>query len=408
LQYIVWKDDPTGFKGRLERFLALAHKHGITTTLVLFDDCAFGNAEPHLGKQADPVPGVHNSCWTPSPGHAEAHDQADWPGLQKYVQDVVGSYGQDRRVLMWDLYNEPHDAGSVPLLEACFAWARTMRPSQPLSSGVWGGPDTVTSAQLALSDVITFHCYSGYAGVRGEIAKFKLLARPVINTEWMARPLGGYWATDLPLFKTEGVGCYNWGLVNGRTQTQYPWGSKPGDSEPAVWFHDLFHKDGKPYDVAEIAAIRRTSADKTIDWSAADYATTLSAPEAPAHIDSGVQFSYGWTHCYLEQPVPVSHLEYANSSGATATFTTKGTAVTLVTKAGPDCGIAQVYIDGAPATPAEIDTYAPDVDWRRKTVLAQDLPDTVHRVTVQVTGRKNEKSSNAYIQIVGFEQAGAL
>ena len=98
----------------------------------------------------------------------------------------------------------------------------------------------------------------------------------------MARPRGSRWDTDLPLFKREAVGCYNWGLVNGRTQCQFAWNDKRGTPEPAVWFHDLFHRDGRPYDPAEHAAIRRTTADKSIDWSAADFTKPQTKPGLPA------------------------------------------------------------------------------------------------------------------------------
>jgi len=61
----------------------------------------------------------------------------------------------------------------------------------------------------------------------------------------------------LPAFKEEKVGCYNWGLVSGKTQTIYPWGSKGGGPEPAVWFHDIFRRDGTPFDRDEVALIRK-------------------------------------------------------------------------------------------------------------------------------------------------------
>ena len=57
--------------------------------------------------------------------------------------------------------------------------------------------------------------------------------------------------------RQEEVGCYNWGLVNGRTQCQYPWGSPKDAPEPKVWFHDLLRRDGSPKNPDEIAFIRR-------------------------------------------------------------------------------------------------------------------------------------------------------
>ncbi|MCK7532111.1 MAG: hypothetical protein MZV63_14300 [Marinilabiliales bacterium] len=46
----------------------------------------------------------------------------------------------------------------------------------------------------------------------------------------------------------------NWGFVRGKTQTVFPWGSKEGGPEPAVWFHDVLRPDGAPYLPAEADA----------------------------------------------------------------------------------------------------------------------------------------------------------
>jgi hypothetical protein len=63
----------------------------------------------------------------------------------------------------------------------------------------------------------------------------------------------------LPLLKKEHVGAFNWGFVSGKTQTIYPWDSweKSYTQEPPLWFHDIFQQDGKPYDPAETALIKR-------------------------------------------------------------------------------------------------------------------------------------------------------
>ena len=71
----------------------------------------------------------------------------------------------------------------------------------------------------------------------------------------MGRPTSLF-ETHLPVFKEANVGCINWGLVAGKTQTIYPWGSKEGGPEPEVWFHDIFHPDGTPYLQKEVDFIR--------------------------------------------------------------------------------------------------------------------------------------------------------
>jgi hypothetical protein len=71
------------------------------------------------------------------------------------------------------------------------------------------------------------------------------------------RQSGNTVETILPVFQAQRIGCYNWGLVFGRTQTYMPWGSKQGDPVPALWQHDLFHPDGKPFRPSEVKLIRR-------------------------------------------------------------------------------------------------------------------------------------------------------
>jgi hypothetical protein len=44
----------------------------------------------------------------------------------------------------------------------------------------------------------------------------------------------------------------NWGLVAGKTQTYFPWGSPVNASIALVWFHDIFNKTGEPYSPYEI------------------------------------------------------------------------------------------------------------------------------------------------------------
>lgn len=100
LHDLVWQADAEGFKSRIETFLQLADAVGIRTLFVLFDDCWF---PPRVGQQLEPVPGVHNSRWAQSPGHAVVRDPAQWPRLERYVCDIIGAFGGDKRVYVWDL-----------------------------------------------------------------------------------------------------------------------------------------------------------------------------------------------------------------------------------------------------------------------------------------------------------------
>ncbi len=262
VQYLVWESDPAGLKERFARFLAICRNCGMRVLPVLFDDCHFAGREPYLGPQDPPVAGVHNSGWTPSPGHLRVDDPASWPQLERYITDMVGSFAQDPDIVAWDLYNEPGVGTlvrSLPLLEAVFAWARAAQPTQPLTSCLWNQSteyDELHRVAARNSDVISFHDYNPMPQLGERIAELRSLGRPLICTEWMARITGSGFESHLPVFRREGVGCYCWGLVTGKTQTRYVWGSKPGTPEPELWLHDVLHADGQPYRQEEVDVIR--------------------------------------------------------------------------------------------------------------------------------------------------------
>ncbi len=174
--------------------------------------------------------------------------------------DIVGSFAADERTLIWDLYNEPgnSDLGdkSLPLVEAAFAWAREAGARQPLTTSIWRGDSPyMTQRILELSDVTSFHHY-GAAGVEEVIQRCQSFGRPVICTEWLRRVVGQTVDLILPIFARERIGWYNWGLVAGRTQTYLDWRQELNTPDNAVWQHDIFHADGRPYDEAEIRLIQ--------------------------------------------------------------------------------------------------------------------------------------------------------
>jgi hypothetical protein len=283
LQDQLWKQDPEGFKKRLDAFLTIAARHHIRPLLVLFDSC--WDPEPHLGKQHAPTPGVHNSGWVQSPGAKELADEAYYPALADYVKGVVGAFADDQRILGWDIWNEPDNTNGssykdpankkelvLALLPRAFAWAREAKATQPLTSGIWhedpATPDKLSpmaKEQLELSDVISFHTYDPPAQFEAEVKWLQGYGRPLICTEYMARPRGSTFEAILPIAKKYKVAAINWGFVAGKSQTYLPWDSwqKPyvNGRVPEVWFHDIFHEDGKPYKPEETAFIKKITSD---------------------------------------------------------------------------------------------------------------------------------------------------
>ncbi len=265
LHDLLWID-PDGLLDRFEQFLEIADRHGIASLPVFFE--GVWNNYAWLGPQPDPIPGVHNSQWVQSPNAKAAVDPAQWPRLEDYMSGVLDRFADDGRILMWDVYNEPGNEGlilnALPLLDAAFRWARSIGVEQPLTSGIWD----ITSSfhelnrfQLLASDVITFHHYGDVSHLEWLIKSLRLLGRPMVCTEYMARTSGSTFRSHLPAFQAEDVGCLSWGLVSGRTNTRFAWDSPRGADDPDVWFHDIFRPDHTPYDPHEVEFITRTCSE---------------------------------------------------------------------------------------------------------------------------------------------------
>ncbi|RRJ95414.1 1,4-beta-xylanase [Opitutaceae bacterium TAV4] len=288
LHDLLWRQDSNGFLARMDRFLAIAHALEIRPMFVLFDSC--WHPFPRLGQQDEPEPGVHNSRWLQSPGLwtlKHKNPSAAFDRLRPYVTGVIRHFRDDPRVLAWDLWNEPDNSNTIsraprdfptaqakgeavfPLLAKTFQWAREAGAAQPLTSGIWCGSwetddDLAAHAplgrlQVCASDVVSFHCYAPLAATHEKVKRLQRFGRPLLCTEYMARPTGSTFEAILPYFQQEGIAAFNWGAVEGRSQTHYPWDSwqMPYASEPQPWFHDIFRTDGTPYLEEETKLIKK-------------------------------------------------------------------------------------------------------------------------------------------------------
>lgn len=285
LHNMLWEDDAPGLKKRMDQFLAIADKHKIRIMFVLFDSCWDPN--PVAGRQRPPIPGVHNSGWVQAPGAARLADRSQYGKLESYVKDIVGHFANDKRVAVWDVWNEPNNGGGgmgfykatpnkkelvAGLLGPVFEWARSVNPSQPLTSGLWVGKnwdqaanlDAVEKIQVAQSDVMSFHDYGWPESFEERAKQVMSYGRPVLATEYMARGNGSSFDGSLPLGRKYNIAMINWGFVDGKSQTRLPWDSwkKPYTfDEPTVWFHEVLRADGKPYRQAEVDLIKKLTSE---------------------------------------------------------------------------------------------------------------------------------------------------
>jgi len=261
LHDLLHQQDGAGFFERIEHFLSIAERHHIKTMFVIFDDC--WNSDFELGPQPAPIPNTHNSGWVQSPGCRAADDLSQRPRLERYVKALLSRFGDDRRIVLWDLYNEPgngsagdhfttsglRENASMPLLQDVFRWAKEADPSQPVTAAPWKFEkefDELNRFMFENSEIVTFHCYSapGELNERINFIRFEAKGRPMICSEYMARHRGCTFRECLPILRENGIGAVNWGLVSGKTQTVFPWKGLMETADLSIPFHDVFHPDG--------------------------------------------------------------------------------------------------------------------------------------------------------------------
>lgn len=279
LHDLAYKQDPEGFKKRIDIFLNICKRYGIKPLLVLFDSC--WDPYPHEGKQHEPAPFLHNSGWVQSPGADALQDAKQYPRLKKYVTDIVGRFSRDKRVLGWDVWNEPDNPNTSSygrfepynkvelvhkLLAQVFVWTRSANPTQPITAGIWNGNwvshdslRPIEKLMIEESDVVSFHNYDSGEEFEKRILMLQRYNRPLLCTEYMSRGNGSTFEGSMPAAKKHKVAAFNWGLVSGKSQTIFPWDSwqiKYTD-EPELWFHDIFRPNGTPYKKAETDLIKK-------------------------------------------------------------------------------------------------------------------------------------------------------
>ena len=280
LHNLLWDQDSIGFLERVDNYLEISESKGIKTLLVLLDDV--WHPIPKLGNQPEPLPFIHNSGWVQAPGSKILGDSSRHNELKNYIKGVITHFSDDKRVMGWDLYNEPDNVSpddpkypergpevkekhiySLSLLKKTFRWAREVNPSQPLTVGLWKDPVTwrnidslsaIDRFAISNSDVISFHAYGSLEETMNKIEDLEQFNRPLLCTEYLARGEQNTFQVILPLFKEKEVAAVNWGFVAGKTNTAFPWSSwqVKFDSLPKIWHHDIYLPDKTPYDQKEI------------------------------------------------------------------------------------------------------------------------------------------------------------
>jgi hypothetical protein len=253
LQQAVYEADPKNFLSQFEQFLVLCDKHHIQMMPVLFDSC-FGDF-PDLKEYRD-------KDWMACPGQNRLGPE-QWPLMEQYVRDVVGGHKQDRRIVMWDVMNEPtctrfYEQPTEKERIHQFLWhfldfVKGLQSSQPTTVGL------MSSGEIPLVidkvDVVGFHNYT--PSLREDIRQARAMAdragKSVVINEVVHRPEQPF-DLAMPVLREERIGWVFWELMLGKTQ--FSRGDNP--------IQGILYPDGTSRDAGEIAAILGTNIDQAV------------------------------------------------------------------------------------------------------------------------------------------------
>ena len=389
LNQAVYERDPQRFLARWEDFLSLCEKHQIRAMPVLFDSC--------FDPQTVDLTDYRERNWMPSPGFARL-SATDRPAMADYIHAVVGGHKDDRRIILWDVMNEPEstsqygdlDRGGRQTIDEFVRWSlqrvKEEKPTQLLTIG-WATPGSNIVA-IDLVDVICIHLYCPRQDLKRLIQESqhwgRLHRKQVIMNEFVGQPHQPI-ESALSIATEQQIGWVFWELMLGKTQ--FTGGSAP--------YQGHIYPDGTCRSVREVAAILHPEG-----YAGDPREIAAEAGFRPrSFTEDDIRFEGGWQRWSGEGPAG-GRLWHAGNPDDSAAKSVTGSTIAVVLKHGPDCGVATIAIDGTPASVAEIDTYSQDVDWNRRTVVAQNLPGGSHTVVITATGRQAAASKFRYLQVV--------
>lgn len=245
LHFDIYLKKKQALLANIDDFLSRADKYGIKTEFVFFDDCWNQPDKDILSqdyKYPAPLFGVHNSRWLVSPGENVRKDYAQYRDrLKAYVQDIVITHKDDRRIAFWETYNEPgNSVETLRLMKDSYEWIHQTGTTIPLTAtgrGFSGEP---------YSDFKSWHEYGGY-DFTGDADS--------LNTECMNRK-----EQTIPgivdHFKDK-TGFIVWEFGIGRDNCRFLWDENrdhPRKDETPKPFHGMVYPDGHPWSVDDIKA----------------------------------------------------------------------------------------------------------------------------------------------------------
>jgi hypothetical protein len=249
----------------MEKFLVICEKHGIRPGFVFFDSC-HRHEGIFLDRPTKPVSGFHNSRWAQSP-QARDIDENNLEKFKPYVREIVKAHRTDKRVLYWEVHNEPAPGNKYrdALKRAGYKWAKEVKPIQPVLNCEKGKRGW---ADCEVTDIVDAHIYTH---AHGQLRRLSVdnPKKGTVFTEagarWKAsrRNFGGpidiiFWLEGWRKAGNPAPGVYLcWELMVGNSNCRWHWIDKPGAPEPEIPWCGLLWPDCTPVSLAESVAILR-------------------------------------------------------------------------------------------------------------------------------------------------------
>jgi hypothetical protein len=283
LHNLVYDAEADKMLERMDKFLSICKKHDIRPGFVFFDDC-HRKSGIVLTPQKPPVDGYHNGRWAACPQNRHRKPE-NMGGFKAYVQGVVKRFANDKRVLWWEIFNEPNrSAFSQTLCKKGYAWAKELKPVQPVLCCWNDRPET---------DIVDAHNYGQNFAVWDKQADMNP-AKGTVFTEAGARwyytkPRSNGTPTEVMAWlrrrkaaskTTPGV-YLCWELMVGNSHCRWYWGTKHGTPEPPVPWCGLLWPDGTPVSLAEAESVRSYVTGKPRAMLFEDFESHTVASQAP-------------------------------------------------------------------------------------------------------------------------------
>lgn len=195
--------------------------------------------------------------------------------LEQRVRETIRHFRGDKRIIMWDIWNEPALSGEachkqMEWIRRIAQWCREEGCTQAITASILWDPEISASGGNSYTavrreaeqemDLHNFHDYvmqeNHSANINYIINRYKKLDnRPLVCTECLTRPDGSGVAMSLSEFSKHKIGFYTWGLYASDHNWEVKWGRSTYYAYEPM-FHNLLYAGGDPVSEDELSYIK--------------------------------------------------------------------------------------------------------------------------------------------------------